>query len=65
MICKANQWTGFYMKWVCTERYFRIDYIHSRIIFSSLKTVLSCISLKNLSRLLLPGTIVINCALSL
>ena len=65
MICKANQWTGFYMKWVCTERYFRIDYIHSRIIFTSLKTVLNCISLKNLSRLLLPGTIVINCALSL
>ena len=41
MICKANQLTGFYMKWVCTERYFRIDYTHN-----------NCIILKNLSRLL-------------
>ena len=37
-IRKANQFTGFCMKWVCTERYFRIDYIHSRTIFTSLRT---------------------------
>ena len=35
MTCKANQWTGLYMKWVCTERYFGIDYNHSRIMFTS------------------------------
>ena len=50
MISKANQLTGFYIKWVCTERYFRIDYYnHSRIMFTSLGTVLNCIILKNLS----------------
>ena len=65
MICKAKQLTGFYMKWVCNERYFQIDYIHSRIKFTSLTTVLHCINLKNLSRLLLPVTIVMNFALSL
>ena len=65
MICKANQFTGFYMKWVCTEKYFRIDYNHSRIMFTSLGTVLNCIILKNLSQLLLPVTIVMNCALGL
>ena len=62
MICKANQLTGFCMKWVCNERYFRIDCIHSRIKFTLLATVLHCINLKNLSRLLLPVTIVMNCA---
>ena len=65
MICKANQLTGFYIKWVCTEWYFWIVYIHGRIMFASLITVLNCIILKNLSRLLWPVTIVINCALSL
>ena len=65
MIWKANQLNGFYMKWVCTERYIRIDYNNSRIMFTSLGTVLNCIILKNLSRLLLPVTIVMNCALSL
>ena len=60
MICKANQMTGFYMKWVWTERYFRIDHNHSRIMFTSLSTVLNCIILKNLSRLLLLVTIVMN-----
>ena len=65
MICKANQLTGFYMKWVCTERYFRIGCNHSRIMFTSLDTVLNCIILKNLSQLLLPVTILMNCALRL
>ena len=37
MICKANQMTDFYMKRICTERYLRIDYIHSGIIFTSLR----------------------------
>ena len=65
MICKANQSTGVYIKWVCTERYFRIDYKHRRIMFTSIGTVLNCIILENLSRLLLPVAIVMNCALSL
>ena len=65
MIWKANHFTGFYMKGVCTERYFRIDYIHSRIMFTSLRTVLYGIILRKLPRLLLPVTIVMNCALSL
>ena len=62
---KPNQLTGFNMEWVCTERYFRIDYIHSRIMFSSLRTVLNCSVLNNLSRLLLPIATVMNFALSL
>ena len=49
MICQANQLTGFYTERVCTERYFQIDYNHSRITFTSLGTVLNCIILKNLS----------------
>ena len=65
MICKANQLTGLYMKCVCTERYSRIDYNHSRITFTSLGTVVNCIILKNLSRLLLSATTVTDCALSL
>ena len=64
MICKANQLTGFYMKLVCTEGYLQIDYIPSGIMFTSLRTVLNCIILNNLSRLLLPLTIVMNCASS-
>ena len=63
MICTANQLTGFYMKCVCPERYFLIDYNHSRI--TSLVTVLNCIILKNFSRLLLPVTIMMNYALIL
>ena len=58
MICKANQLTGFYKKAFCTERYLRIDYIHSGIMFTSLRTVLNYIILKNLSRILLPLKIV-------
>ena len=65
IIYKANQQTGFYMKRVCPERYFQIDYNHSRIMFTSLDTVLNCIILKNLSRLLLPVTIVMHCDLKL
>ena len=65
MFSKANQLTGFYMKWVCVERYLQIDYIHSGIMFTSLRTVLNCIILKNLSWLLLSLTILMNCALSL
>ena len=64
MICKANQLTGFYMKLISTEGYLQIDYIHSGIMFTSLRTVLNCIILNNLSRLLLPLTIVMNCASS-
>ena len=63
MICKANQLTDFYMKSVYPEKYFRIDYNHSRIMFTSLGTVLNCIILNNLSRLLLPVTLVMNSAL--
>ena len=65
MFCKVNQLTGFYMKGVCTERYLQIDYIHSTMTFTSLRTVLNCIILRNLSRLVLPVTIGMNCALSL
>ena len=65
MICEANQLIGFYMKRVCTDRYLRIAYIHIRIMFTSLRTVLNCIILNNLSRLLLPVTILMNCALNL
>ena len=53
MICEANQLTGFYMKQVCAERYMLLDYIHSGIMFTLLRTVLNCIVLKNLSRILL------------
>ena len=63
MICEANQLTGFYMKQVCAERYLLIDYIHSGIMFTLLRTVLNRIVLKNLSRILLSLTIVMNCAL--
>ena len=49
-IFKANQLTGFHMKGVCTERYFRIDYNRSRIMSTSLDTVLNCIILNNLSQ---------------
>ena len=64
MICKANQLTSFYMKLISTEGYLQIDCIHSGIMFTSLRTVLNCIILNNLSRLLLPLTIVMNCASS-
>ena len=49
LVCKANQLTGFYLIWVFTERYFRIDYIYSRInvlnLFTSLSTALNYIIL--------------------
>ena len=62
MVCKANQLSGCYMKVVCAERCFRVGYINCKIIFTSLGIVLNCVILKNLSRLLLPGTKVMNCA---
>ena len=37
---QSKQLTGFYMKSVCTEWYFGIDYNHSRIMFTLLGTVL-------------------------
>ena len=63
MICEANQLTGFYMKQVCAERYLLMNYIHSGIMFTLLRTVLNCIILKNLLRILFSLTIVMNCAL--
>ena len=41
------------------------DYNHGRIMLTSLDTVLNFIILKNLSRLLLPITIAMSCALNL
>ena len=37
MIFKANELTGFYMKRVCAEKYFRITYIHRKMMFISLE----------------------------
>ena len=65
MICKANQLTDFYTKWVCPERYLRTYCNRSRIMFTSLGTVSNSIILKSLLRFISPVKIVMSSTLSL